>query len=84
MQLSETVQLVATFVEVVITLFSLYIAWNRKKLYAGFIAITFSLFVTFDIGRIFLLKISPDVHSGIFLIACLSMLFAVWLMWREG
>jgi len=84
MQLSDSVQLIATLVEVVIAVLALLIAIRKKKMYGGFIAITFALFVIFDIDRIFSLNISASLHGFIFLIACLSMLYAVWLMWKES
>ncbi|MFA4875803.1 MAG: hypothetical protein WC586_00190 [Methanoregula sp.] len=83
MQLSDSIQLIATFVEVLIAILALLIAWQKKKMYAGFIAITFALFVIFDIDRIFSLNISSEFHAIIFLIACLSMLYAVWLIGSE-
>ncbi|MFA4861709.1 hypothetical protein [Methanoregula sp.] len=83
MQIAESVQLAATFVEVVIAFLALFIAWQKKKRYCGFIAITFALFVIFDIDRIFSLNSSPDLHAVLFLVACLSMLYAVTLIWNE-
>jgi hypothetical protein len=83
MQVSDSVQMIATLVEVVIAVLALFVAWQKKKMYCGFVAITFALFVIFDIGRIFAIDVSPDLHAVIFLLACLSMLYAVWLMWQE-
>ena len=83
MQIAESVQLAATVVEAVIAVLALLIAAQKKKMYGGFIAITFALFVIFDIDRIFSLNLFPDLHAGIFLVACLSMLYAVWLIWSE-
>ncbi|WP_321506241.1 hypothetical protein [uncultured Methanoregula sp.] len=83
MQLSESIQLIATFVEGVIAILALLIALQKRKMYGGFIAITFALFVIFDIDRIFSLNISAGLHAVIFLLACLSMLYAVWLMWKD-
>jgi len=83
MQIAESVQLVATIAEVAVAVLALLVAWQKKKMYGGFVAITFALFVIFDLDRIFSLDISPDFHAFIFLVACLSMLYAVWLMWKE-
>jgi hypothetical protein len=83
MQISESIQLIATLAEVAIAVIALLIAWKKKKMYGGFIAITFALFVIFDIDRILSLNIAPDLHAVIFFLACLSMLYAVWLMWSE-
>jgi len=84
MQTAESVQFVATIAEVAVAILSLLVAWKKKKMYGGFVAITFALFVIFDLERLFSLNISPDIHAFIFLVACLSMLYAVWLMWKES
>jgi len=83
MDIPDTIQLVATCTEVVIALAAFLVGWKRKKLYGWFIGITFGLFVIFDIARIFSLDVSPERHALVFLIACLSMLYATWLMWKE-
>ncbi|MDD4137454.1 MAG: hypothetical protein PHT99_06110 [Methanoregula sp.] len=83
MDIPGTIQLIATLAEVVIALVAVLIAWKKKKLYGWFIAVTFGLFVVFDLSRIFALGISANRHALVLLIACLSMLYAVWLMWRE-
>ncbi|MDD1704940.1 MAG: hypothetical protein LUP97_06930 [Methanoregula sp.] len=53
------------------------------KVYGWFIALTIALFVIFDLGRIFALDVSADLHGLIFLIGCASMLWAVWLIFKE-
>jgi len=83
MQISDILQLVATFIEIVIAVAAVLIAVQKKKVYGWFIALTFALFVIFDLGRIFALDVSADLHALIFLIACASMLWAVWLIFKE-
>ncbi len=83
MDISGTIQLIATLAEVVVALVAVLIASKKKKLYGWFIAITFGLFVIFDLARIFALEVSAERHALVLLIACLSMLYAVWLMWNE-
>nr|WP_321351068.1 hypothetical protein [uncultured Methanoregula sp.] len=83
MQISDAIQLIATLTELAIAILALLVAWKKKKMYGGFVAITFALFVIFDIDRILSLNILPGLHAVIFLVACLSMLYAVWLMWQE-
>lgn len=56
---------------------------QKKKVYGWFIALTIALFVIFDLGRIFALDVSADLHGLIFLIGCASMLWAVWLIFKE-
>nr|WP_319377490.1 hypothetical protein [uncultured Methanoregula sp.] len=83
MQISDVIQVIAIITELAVAILALLVAWKRKKMYGGFIAITFALFVIFDIDRILALNILPGLHAVIFLAACLSMLYAVWLMWQE-
>lgn len=83
MDIAGTIQLMATLVEVVIAVAACLIALKKKKMYGWFIGITFGLFVIFDIGRIFSLEVSADHHALVLLIACLSMVCAVWLMWKD-
>jgi len=83
MDTSGTIQLIATLAEVVVALIAFLIAVQKKKTYGYFIGITFTLFVVFDLARIFALEISAEVHALVLLIACLSMVYAAWLMWKE-
>ncbi|MGA2122097.1 MAG: hypothetical protein ABSG49_08640 [Methanoregula sp.] len=83
MDVSGTIQLIATLIEAGIALVAFLIAWKKKKPYGWFIAVTFGLFVVFDLARIFALVVSPDRYALVLLIACLSMLYAVWLLWKE-
>lgn len=83
MQISDILQLVATFIEIIIAVVAILIAIEKKKVYGWFIALTFALFVIFDLGRIFALDVSAELHALILLIACVSMLYAAWLIYKE-
>lgn len=83
MQFSEVLQIIAVLLEVAVTIVALLIATRQKKLYGWCIAVTFGLFVLFDLGRIFALPVPDAAHALIFLIACGSMLYGVWLMYSD-
>ena len=83
MLFSDFLQIVAVFLEVAVTVVAAVIATRHQKSYGWCIAVTFGLFVLFDIGRLFSLPVSDAAHALIFLVACGSMLFGVWLMYRE-
>jgi hypothetical protein len=83
MQVSDIVQIFATLIEIIIAVVAILIAMQKKKNYGWFIALTFALFVIFDLARIFALDISADIHSLILLVACLSMLYGAWLLYGE-
>lgn len=82
MDVAGTIQLIATMTEVVIAFVAFLIGWKKKKLYGWFIAVTFGLFVIFDLTRIFALEVAADKYALLLLIACLSMLYAMWLLWK--
>jgi hypothetical protein len=83
MLISDVLQLIAVVLEAAVTVIAISIATRKQKSYGWYIAITFGLFVLFDIFRIFSLPLPDTAHSLILLVACGSMVYAVWLMYRE-
>lgn len=83
MDISNLLQTLAVLVECTIAAIAFLIAVQYKKLYGWLIAVTFALFVLFDIIRIFSLPLSADINALIFLIACIVMLGATWLLYSE-
>jgi hypothetical protein len=83
MLFSDFLQMIAVLLEVAVTIIAIVMATRQRKLYGWCIAITFGLFVLFDIGRLFSLPLPDAVHALIFLVACGSMLYGVWLMYEE-
>jgi len=81
MLFSDFLQLVAVVLEAVVTVIAVIIATKKKQVYGWGIAITFGLFVLFDIFRIFSLPMPESFHAFIFLVACASMVYAVWLLY---
>lgn len=76
-------QLIAVVLEVAVTAVALVMAIRQKKSYGWCIAVTFGLFVVFDIGRLFSLPITDAAHALVFLVACGSMLYGMLLMVGE-
>jgi hypothetical protein len=83
MLFSDFLQIIAVLLEVAVTVIAAGIAIRQKKSYGWCIAITFLLFVLFDIGRLFSLPLPDEARALIFLVACGSMLYGVWLMYEE-
>jgi lipopolysaccharide export LptBFGC system permease protein LptF len=83
MDISNLLQTLAVLVECAIAAIAFLIALQYRKLYGGLIAITFAFFVVFDIVRIFALPVSADINALIFLVACILMLGATWLLYSE-
>jgi hypothetical protein len=83
MEFSDLPQVIAVILEVAVMVIAAAIAFRYRKTYGWCIAVTFGLFVLFDIGRLVVLPFSDAAHSLIFLIACASMLYGVWLLYRD-
>lgn len=83
MYFSDFLEIIAVLLELGVTVTSLLLATRYGKVFGWCIAVTFLLFVLFDLSRIFALPIPAAAHSLILLIACGSMLYGVVLMERE-
>jgi galactitol-specific phosphotransferase system IIC component len=83
MLFSDFLQIIAVLIEVVITVIAVLLATRRQKPYGWGIAVTFGLFVIFDIIRIFALPVPEAAQALSLLVACGSMLYAIWLMYKE-
>lgn len=83
MLFSVFLQIIAVLLEAAVTVIALVIATRQEKSYGWCIAATFGLFILFDIGRLFSLPLPEEAHSLIFLVACGSMLYGMWLIYRE-
>jgi hypothetical protein len=84
MSVPDVVQLASVLIEIIIAIVAIVIATKKQKTYGWLIALTFALYVLFDLSRLGVLPLAADLISGLFLIASLSMLGAIWLMFRDG
>lgn len=83
MLFADFLEILAVLIEAAVTVIAAVIATRQKKSYGWCIAVTFGLFVLFDMVRLFSLPLPDTAHALIFLVACGSMLYGVWLMYRE-
>jgi hypothetical protein len=83
MEPADLIQILAILIECAVVVVAVLIALQKKKVYGWFIALTFALFALFDIIRIVFADGLSGIHAGLLLVACASMLYAVWLMYRE-
>jgi hypothetical protein len=83
MLFSDFLQIIAVLLEGAVTIIAAVIAIKYNRTYGWCIAITFVLFVLFDIGRLFSLPLSEAAHALILLVACGSMLYGMWLIYEE-
>lgn len=84
MLFSDFLQIIDVFIEVAVTVIARVIAIRHQKSFGWCFAVTFGLFVLFDTGRIFALPIPDAAHALIVLVACSSMLYGVWQLYRGG
>ncbi len=83
MDLSLYLQPVSIFIEAVICIIALGISLVKKKIYGWFIALTFGIYVVYDIVAFMDTSLSSSMVAIIFLIATLSMLYVVLILYNE-
>ncbi|HNQ30804.1 MAG TPA: hypothetical protein PKM87_11845 [Methanolinea sp.] len=83
MDLSLYLQPLSIFIEAIICTIAIAISVVKKKMYGWFIALTFGIYVVYDIVAFMDASLSPSVVAIIFLIATLSMLYVVWILYCE-
>jgi len=83
MLFSDFLQIIAVLLEAAVMAIAVIIATRLRKSYGWCIAVTFGLFILFDIGRLSSLPLTEEAHALIFLVACGFMLYGVWLMYGE-
>jgi hypothetical protein len=83
MDTNTVLQVLAVAIECMVALGGVRLALKGKKFYGWWIALTFALYVLFDAGRLGVISIGQGTAAVLFLIASLSILYAVWLMGNE-
>ena len=76
--------LLSILLEVVVAALGMMLAIRRKKMYGWCIAVTFVLYVIYDLANLLALNISEDTLYMIFFVATLSILWAVWNIFLEA
>jgi len=69
---------VSILLEMVVALLGVMLATMKQKRYGWFIALTFLLYVFYDLAFFLSLQISQDLLYYVFFIATLSILWAIW------
>ncbi|OPY38994.1 MAG: hypothetical protein A4E35_00226 [Methanoregula sp. PtaU1.Bin051] len=83
MEISVGIQAISVIIETAVIILAIRIAALGRKAYGWLIALTFTLYVVFDLFRLSVIPIPEPIGSGLFLIASLSALLAVSLILRE-
>ncbi len=83
MALSFYLQPVSIMIEVVICALGIGIAGIKQQTYGWFIALTFGIYVVYDISAFTGTALPGDALALIFLAASVSMLYAVWILYSR-
>jgi hypothetical protein len=83
MDLALYLQPVSIAIEVIICGIGLGIAILKKKVFGWLIALTFAIYVVYDISAFSWGGLSANTSSFIFLIASISMLLAMWILFSR-
>ncbi len=79
----ETLKIFSIFIETIIAILSVLL-WIRKgKASGAFIFVTFTIYVFYDIARMYSLAIPEPILRIAFAIAVISMLIAVWRLYNK-
>jgi len=76
--------LLTILLEVVVAALGVMLAISKKKMYGWCIAVTFVLYVVYDLANLLAWNISLDTLYMIFFVATLSILWAVWNIFLEA
>lgn len=77
-------QLVSIGFEVVAMLLGILLFVQKKKSWGGCLALTFAIYVYYDLANLFNLAVGQGLLRGLFFIASISILWAVWRIYREA
>jgi len=78
-------ELLAIVLEAVICVICLRIALQKKRVYGFGLALTFGLYVFFDLARHFKFGVSPGTMDTLFFVATVSALLSIMqLYYRNG
>jgi hypothetical protein len=76
--------LLSILLEVVVSALGVLLAMHKKKMYGWCIAVTFALYVIYDLAALLQWNVSLDTLYTIFFVATLSILWAVWNIFLES
>ena len=78
----DALQNISILHELAVTILGLLIWLQKKKSYGAFIFLTFILYMVYDISRHWDLAIPEAVLRIVFAVASLSILIAVWKLYK--
>ena len=80
----NALQMISILLEVMVVALGIMLVIGKKKMYGWCIALTFVLYVFYDLADLLSLHISQDSLDILFFMATLSILWAVWNIFLEA
>ncbi|MEI6883070.1 MAG: hypothetical protein WCO02_01175 [Bacteroidota bacterium] len=78
----NALQNISILLELAVTILGLLIWMQKKKSYGLFIFLTFLIYMVYDGCRLWVLEVPEQVLRPLFAIASLSILIAVWKLYK--
>ena len=79
----NAIQNISILVELAVTILGLLIWLQKKKSYGAFIVLTFLIYMVYDASRLWSLAIPELVLRLLFAVASISILVAVWILYKS-
>jgi len=80
----HTLHLVSILLEIVVALLGIMLATVKKRKYGWCIALTFAIYVFYDLAHLRPLNVSQNLLHILFFIATVSILWVVWRIYKKG
>ncbi|VVB71794.1 Uncharacterised protein [uncultured archaeon] len=80
----NALQTISILLEGLVAVLGVMLAVNKKKYYGWCIALTFVLYVFYDLANLLALPISLDWLHLVFFVATVSILWSVWKVFQEA
>ena len=80
----NALQTISILMELMVVALGLMLVIGKKKMYGWCIALTFILYVFYDLANLLSLHISQDSLDVLFFMATLSILWAIWNIFLEA
>ena len=79
----EILQAINIFAEAIIVLLGIAMTLGKKRIYGGFIALSYALYLVYDLSYFIKLAIDQTVLQVLLVIGVVLTLIAVWLIYKE-
>ena len=80
----NVLQMISIFQEMAVAFLAMMLAVSKKKQYGWFIALTYMIYVFYDLVHLLNLNISSDLLYFAFFAATVSILWAIWNIFLEA